>query len=45
MLNHEEADTRLIFHAMMGNETAVIVAKDTEVFLLLIYVMDQMDTA
>ena len=35
--NHEEADTRLILHAAMSKSPAVIVAKDTDVFLLLAY--------
>ena len=35
--NHEEADIMLVFPAGMSNDEAVIVEKDTEVFLLLIY--------
>ena len=37
--NHEEADTRLNFHAGMSNEAAIIVEKDLDVFLLLIYIL------
>ena len=40
---HEEADTRLFFHAGMSNEATVIVPKDSEVFLLLIYSLGQFD--
>lgn len=39
--NHEEADARLIFHAGRNNEAAIIAAKDTAVFLFLIYVLGQ----
>ena len=35
--NHEEADTRLVLHAAMSKSPAVIVAKDTDVFILLAY--------
>ena len=41
--NHEEADTRLIFYAGMSNEAPIIVAKDTKVFLLLIYALGQLE--
>ena len=37
ILNHEETDTRLIFHTGMSHKAAVIVAKKMHVFLLLIY--------
>ena len=43
ILNHEEADTRLVFHEEMSNEAAVIVAKDKDVFLLLIYALSQLE--
>ena len=39
--NHEEADTRLILHAAHGTSPAVIVAKDTDVLILLHYGMTQ----
>ena len=38
----EEADTRLIFNATTINEVVVIVAKDTSVFLFLIYALGQL---
>ena len=38
-IKHEEADTRLNFHAGMSNEAAIIVEKDLDVFLLLIYIL------
>ena len=43
ILSHEEADTRLVFHEEMSNEAAVIVAKDKDVFLLLIYALSQLE--
>lgn len=43
ILNHEEVDLRLIFYESMSNEAAVIFAKNTVVFLLLIYVLEQLD--
>ena len=39
--NHEEADKWLIFDAGMSKDTAVNAAKDTDVFLLLIYALSQ----
>ena len=41
--NREEAGTRLIFYARMCNEAAVVVAKDADVFLLLVYVLGQLE--
>lgn len=41
--NHEEDDARLIFCARMINAEAVIAAKDTDMFLLLIYVLGQLE--
>ena len=38
-----EADTRLIFHAGMSNKAAVIVSKDANVFLFLIYALGQLE--
>ena len=35
--NHEEADSRIALHATLDNVDCVIVSKDTDVFLLLIY--------
>ena len=34
--NHDEADTRLIFHARVNIKAAVLVTKDADVFLVLI---------
>ena len=39
--NNEEDDTRLNFHGRVCNEVAVIVAKDLDVFVLLIYALRQ----
>ena len=41
--NHEEADTRLIFYALIIIEPAVIVGKDTDEFVLLPHVIGQMN--
>ena len=41
--NHGEADIRLILHADMSNEAAVIVGKDTDVVLLLIQASGQLE--
>ena len=41
-LNCEETDARLIFHERMSNEAEAIDAKDTDVFLLLIHVLEQL---
>ena len=35
--NHEGADTRLIFHACLQDTNAVVVAKGTDVFVLIVY--------
>ncbi len=35
--NHEDADTRLILHACLEDTNVVIVAKDTDVFILMVY--------
>ena len=35
--NHEEADTRLVLHALYKYTNAVIVSKDTNVLILLVY--------
>ena len=40
---HEQADTRLIFHGGMSNESTVVVAKDTDMFLLLNYALGQLE--
>ena len=37
---YEEADTRLIFHERISNKAVVIVVKDTDAFLLLVYVLE-----
>ena len=39
--NHEEADTRMIFHASLQTGTVVIDANDSDVFFLLAYTMTQ----
>ena len=39
--NHEEDDTRLSFHGRIWNKVAVIVVKDLDVFVLLIYALGQ----
>ena len=41
--NHESADRRSIFHAGIRDEVAVTVAKDTDVLLLLMYALGQME--
>ena len=41
--NHEEANTRLLFHAGMKSKAAVIVVKYVDMFLLLIYALGQME--
>lgn len=43
ILNHEEADSSLIFLAGVSNEVAIIVAKHTDVFLLAIYGLGQLE--
>ena len=35
--NHEEADTRMVLHALYKNTNVVIVSKDTDVLILLVY--------
>ena len=35
--NHEEADTRLVLHAILCNQDCVIVASDTDVLVLLVW--------
>ena len=34
--NHEEADTRIVLHASLAEENVVVVAKDTDVLVLLV---------
>ena len=41
--NRKEAGTMLVFHAVMSNEAVVIVAKDGDVFLLLIYALGALE--
>ena len=41
--DHAEADTKLIFHTGMSNEAKVVAAKDTEVFLILIHALGQLE--
>ena len=40
--NHEEADTRLVLHAVMQESDVVIVSKDTDVLVLLIWAFTNM---
>ena len=35
--NHEEADTRMVLHALYKNTNVVISSKDTDVLILLVY--------
>ena len=35
--NHEEADTRLILHVCLADTNIVVVAKDTDVFVLMVF--------
>ena len=35
--NHEEADTRLVLHAILAEKDVVVVAKDTDVLVLMIW--------
>ena len=35
--NHEEADTSMVLHALYKNTNVVIVSKDTDVLILLVY--------
>ena len=35
--NHEEADTRLISHAILCATDAVVVCKDTDVLILMVW--------
>lgn len=43
ILNHEEADSSLIFLAGVSNEVVIIVAKHADVFLLAIYGLGQLE--
>ena len=40
--NHEEADTRLVLHAARELSPSIVVAKDRDVFQILLYVMTQL---
>ena len=42
-VSKHEADTKLIFHAGINSQEAVIVAKDRPVFLLLIHALGQLE--
>ena len=35
--NHHEADTRVVRHASLSGEPVVVVAADTDIFILLLY--------
>ncbi len=39
--NHEEADTRLVLHALLADSDVVVVAKDTDVLILLIWAYER----
>ncbi len=39
--NHEEADSRLILHAILANQDVVVVAKDTDVLVLLVWAYEK----
>ena len=41
--NHEEADTRLILHAVQSTQDVVIVAKDTDVLVLMVWAFAFLD--
>ena len=38
--NHEEADTRLILHATDGCQAIMVICRDTDMILLLLYHLD-----
>ena len=42
--NHEEADTRMVLHALYKNTNTVIVSKDTDVLILLRYICARQKT-
>ena len=42
--NHEEADTRLLVHALEEETDIVVVSKDTDVFVLLVYAYCKMES-
>ena len=35
--NHEEADTRVIYHCMMEDKPTVVIASDTDILILMVY--------
>eukprot|EP00794_Sanderia_malayensis_P001365 gene1365-biopygen1116 len=39
--NHKEADSRLILHAILANQDVVVVAKDTDVLVLLVWAYEK----
>lgn len=39
--NHEEADTRMIYHMAQGESNAAVVVKDADVLILLLYAKSQ----
>ena len=41
--NHEKPDTKLICHSGMSNNAAVIAAKDTDMFLFIIYALGKLE--
>lgn len=42
IFNHEEAKIRLIFQETMSDEAAVIVAKDVDIDLVVVYASEQL---
>ena len=38
---HHEADTRIIYHGIESNQSCVVVASDTDILILLLFVVDQ----
>ena len=43
LCNHEEADTRLVLHALESNSNMVVVSKDTDVLVLLTWAHAKFD--
>eukprot|EP00794_Sanderia_malayensis_P016276 gene16276-biopygen13830 len=41
--NHEEADTRLVLHASLADTDTVVVSKDTDVLILLVWAFSKLD--
>ena len=43
--NHHEADTRVVRHASLSERPVVVVAADTDIFVLLVYAFSKVDPA